>query len=161
MPEEGTAFYKHMRAVYAYLEGNAELSSDNELIFEGKWQDAFEHLGISSSYYSPIRKMLETPADDPCCTIYQRGNSEQPSLIKLHHPPLVEWKNISVSALTKPREGATLISDLEREVAELKAWREEVFGTFNVRDALRNHEGRIARLEDENGKGINGKKQKS
>lgn len=143
-----SAIYKATTATYLFLESRAKRDEDGDLIYEGSLIDAFNSTGMSSSYYTPVRKLLDSPPNDPCVTVFRRGNSTQMSLVCLNHPPPAEWKNITAGGLTAGRRIATLIVEVEGRVERLEAWRESI-GEVNLSEALLNFERRIAKLERE------------
>lgn len=146
-----TALYRHTLAVYEYMHERAVLNKHEELLFTGMFGQTIKRSGASSRYYSSIRKLLISPDLDPCVVFRQKGNATQPSEIELRHPPPREWENITEKDLTGPRERATLVADIERDVLALKTWRESI-GEVNLSEVLRDYELRITKLEQERGK---------
>jgi len=141
-----TALYRYTCEVYDLLQERSKTNEHEEQLFEGSVVEVYRQVGASSRYYSSIRKLLISPELDPCITFLQRGNGSQPTIIRLHHEPPQDWKNISEKGLTAPREGAILLVELEREIKLLRAWRESI-GEVNISKALRNFEKRLAKLE--------------
>lgn len=143
-----TALYRYTLVIYEFMFEHSELNEHEEQVFVGSFTNAFKQVGASSTYYTPIRQLLLSPDLDPCISVLQRGNASQPSIIRLHHPPHEEWKNISHKPLTAGREAATLVPELERRIKLLEGWRESI-GEVNLSEVLRNFELRITRLEKE------------
>lgn len=130
----------HCYAVYEELAKRAEMNGKGELVFVGKMTDVHRYLGISSSMYSRIKRILEGAKS---IEVLQRGTAAQPSIILLRGEPSAEI--FSDSGLTSPRKLATLVGQLEKRVAALETWRESI--PINVLQALREHEERIEWLE--------------
>lgn len=143
-----SALFQHTTNIYKYMEENSELNSLGERLYVGSIQEAVRSAGASSRYYTAIRKLLGSPPDDPCIDIVQRGNTYQPSIVLLKHPPPEGWEKIPPSALTQPAVSATLIAELTEKVEQLQAWRESL-GGMNIAEAMINFENRLRRLEGE------------
>ena len=127
MAEEHSALFRHTRKVYELMEERSTINEYEERIFEGSLTNLVKEVGASSTYYGPIRSLLDSPHHDPCIILYQRGSGNNPSIIRLMHPPPEEWGAIPPVDLTSPGVPATL-RELESRVAKLEAWREEVTG---------------------------------
>jgi hypothetical protein len=154
----GSAVFVHAVKVYEALEKQSTINEHEERVFEGYLIDLYRQVGASSRYYSPIRKLLDSPQIDPCIEFLQRGTGAQVSIIKLNHPPPPEWSTIAESDLTGSGGGAILLAELQAQVNQLQAWRESI-GEVNLSEALVDFERRLKKLEREsNGKA---KKQKS
>lgn len=145
-----SALYKHLTKVYELMYELSTINDQEEVIFEGNFKDVFSVSGASTSYYTPIRKLLTSPVLDPCITIVQQGNVSQPTIMVLHHPPPEDWEKISLKDLTGPREAATLGAELERRIESLEGWRESI-GEVSLSEVLVNFERRISRLESKRG----------
>jgi hypothetical protein len=143
-----SALYQYTVAFYDKLSKQAKRDTSGELIFQGKLKEAFDSTGASSAYYTPVRQLLDSPEDDPCITLITRGNSKQGSTVRLNHPPPEAWENFSAKALTSPREGATLVVDIEARLERVEAWRESL-GEVNIGKALIDMETRLRKLERE------------
>jgi hypothetical protein len=141
-----TALYRYTCEVYDKLYEESKTNEHEERLFEGSMVEVFKQTGASSRYYSSIRKLLISPELDPCVTFMQRGNGSQPTIIRLHHEPPQDWKKISQKGLTAPREGATMLLQIEAELSRLKAWRESI-GEVNLSEALRDFDKRLRVLE--------------
>lgn len=141
-----TAFYKNASKTYELMEKESYVNEQEERLFVGNFSDAIKQGGISSRYYSQIRQLLLSPHTDPCIEIRQRGNSGQPSVILLRHPPPPEWGGITAGDLTGGALSATMVAELEAEVKRLQAWR-ETLGGMNIAEVLRDFEKRLIRLE--------------
>jgi hypothetical protein len=141
-----SALYTYLCKVYELLEERSTVDESGERTFVGSLKELFNETGASTTYYTPIRRLLDSPHDDPCITIYQRGNSNQESVIRLNHSPPEEWQKIFVRDLTGGRESATILVRMEREVEALIAWRESL-GEVNIAKALVNFEKRLRALE--------------
>lgn len=148
MEQQASALYRYTCEIYKLMHKRAKVNKEKERIFVGQYSDVFRESSASFAYYSPIRSLLLSPDDDPCITYYQKGNSGQPSHIRLNHAPPEEWATITKLDLTKPREGATILARLENEVASLTAWRESI-GEVNLSEALVDFEQRLSKLESE------------
>jgi hypothetical protein len=147
MAVTATALYTHTCTLYEKLHKLSKMNEEKERIFTGNYSDVFKEVGASLAYYTPIRSLLLSPTLDPCITIYQRGNSDQPSQIRLNHPPPPEWSDLRAKDLTSASGSATLPL-LEKKVAGLVAWRESI-GEVNLSEALRNFEQRLSNIERE------------
>lgn len=152
MPE--SAIYKFTLATYQELEKLATPNEYGELEFSGKLSSVIRRTGASSSYYTRIRELLDSPANDPCIQIIKRGAGRNPTVAILRHPPPSEWAGLD---LTRARQSATLDLDAA-ELERLRAFVKGI-GGINLREALENHESRISQLEREREKGsLSGKK---
>jgi len=141
------SLYEHTKAVYDSMLDQATKNEREEILFEGYMTHVVKSVGASTKYYSQIRKLLLSPDLDPCITIISRGNSSQPSIIQLHHPPSDEWENISRGDLTASAGDATLrLQELEARIERLQAWRESI-GEVNLSEVLLDFESRIQKLE--------------
>jgi len=127
MAKDQSALFRHTRKVYELMEERSTINEYEERIFEGSLTKLAREVGASSSYYSAIRTLLDSPHHDPCIILYQRGSGNLPSIIRLMHPPPEEWGTIAPVDLTSPGVPATL-RELESRVAKLEVWREEVTG---------------------------------
>ena len=123
MAKDNSALFRHTRKVYELMEERSTINEYEERIFEGSLTNLAREVGASSSYYSAIRTLLDSPHHDPCIILYQRGSGSHLSIIRLMHPPPEEWGTIAPVDLTSPGVPATL-RELESRVAELEAWRE-------------------------------------
>lgn len=136
----------HTISIYREMEKAAKLNEYDELVFEGYYSKLFDGLGISRSYYTRIRSLLRRLG---CIEVLQKGAGPHGSRIILQRAPVPE--DFTDSTLTERRETATLVRELERRVKTLEAWRlaQTGSGSFNIADALRNHEQRLSLVEQE------------
>lgn len=159
-----TKFYTHLVKAYEFMAERSKLNEYEERIFEGRLTEVFRRAGASSAYYSPLRKMLLSPSNDPCIEIRQRGNVGQPTIIRLIHEPPKAWKEITHGGLTAPVGGATIPVEVEGRLDRLEAWRESIREVNNLSEVLQDFENRLAKVEDqlakERGKRENGKTKK-
>lgn len=146
--------YEHTTKVYQYMVENSETADSGEAFFKGRMTKAMKASGASSAWYSRIRDLLESPRHDPCITLFQRGNSEQDSIVRLNHPPPEAWENISAQGLTRRIQSATLDADHETRISDLEAWREPI-REVNLSEVLLDLERRLKRLEEETGVNTN------
>jgi hypothetical protein len=121
------------------LSERAKLNEYHELVFTGSLTKLYQELGASTSYYSPIRKLL---VDSGAIEITQRGTRSQVSEVTVKQLS----ENISPDPLTAARPAATMGVEVDRRLASLEAWRETT-GGLNIAEALRNMESRLSRLE--------------
>ena len=89
---ETTALHKYTVRIYELMEKESETNEFGEQIFTGLLTEMFLRSGASTAYYTAARKLLLSPIDNPCIIIEQRGNSSQPSIIRLNHPPPSAWE---------------------------------------------------------------------
>lgn len=140
------ALKDHTKLLYRAMEelSNVDVSDPDARIYKGRITKLYLELGISSSFYTRIRRALEVSG---CIEIQSVGAGGYPSIIKLIREPVDE--DFLTEDLTGRRHLATLVSDLEAEVAVLRAWRLSATGEgqLNISEALRNHERRILDLE--------------
>src|SRR5215831_11578713 len=127
-------------AVYEELEKRAKLNDNGELLFIGNITEVHHFLGISTSMYSRIRRILMEAGS---VEVLQRGTGAQPSIAILHGAPDPELFTLEV--LTAPRRLATLVAQLEKRCERLEKWRESM--PLNLQEALREHETRLNELE--------------
>lgn len=149
-PTKATEVYA--KQFYEMLEKRATLELiDNEegtetLVFRGKLMEVFTSLGISSMYYTRIRKIF---IKYDCVTYLQRGSRAYDSVLILNHPPP---ENLTAEDLTHVPGPDTLtalaerVASLENTAKGLENWREGT-GGINIVELARNFEGRIAALE--------------
>jgi len=130
----------HTFALYDELSKLATPNDDGELVFVGKLTKVYNSLGISSSMYSRIKRIL---MGTKSIEILQRGTGAQPSIILLHGAPDPEI--FSRKDLTAPRTFATLLGTLENRVETLEGWRESM--PFSISEVLLDYEIRIVQLE--------------
>ena len=141
---------EYAKRFYTLLKERAELNEYQELVFKGSLTKAFKQIGASSSYYSPIRKLL---LESGSIEITQRGAGSQLSEVRVNELN----ENIFSEPLTGGSGRGTVgVDELGARVARLEAWRETT-GGLNIAEALRNIEDRVLRLESLTG-GKNGKK---
>ena len=106
------------------MEERSTINEYDERIFEGSITKLVKEVGASSTYYGPIRQLLDSPHHDPCIILYRRGSAGHVSIVRLMHPPPQEWGEIPPVRLTRQGKGATL-RELESRVEKLEArWRE-------------------------------------
>jgi hypothetical protein len=118
---------------------------DEVHVFVGKVTELFRELGISTAYYSRIRRLL---IKNGCIQIVKRGARGLGSEVRLYHPP----EDFTIGDLTPTRNYATLILELDNRLRRLEGWRDSQ-GGLNTGEALRNHENRLSHLEaDKQGK---------
>jgi hypothetical protein len=136
--EKELAIATHARRLYdAMLERSYQ--EDDVHVFVGKVTELFNQLGISSAYYSRIRRML---IQSGSIQIVKRGARGVGSEVRLYRPP----EDFTFEGLTHGANPATLLVELETRVRRLEAWRESQ-GGINISQALRNHENRLSQLE--------------
>lgn len=124
---------RHAGRVYDAMSESAENG-----VFLGNFTDVFKRLKISNSMYSRIRNGLVRNA---CVEILQRGNSQQPSAIRLvRHPVEVD---VSQWDLTMGRRGAT-IQEIEQRVDNI----ERRIGTIDFAQMFQAIEERFTKLEN-------------
>ena len=114
-------------------------------VFRGSFTKAFDALGISKTYYRPVRTLLENSG----AIIYVRGGGRRESTVALIRPLSDEdTEKFSRKDLTRPEPDAMLIvvAELQDEVERLKAWRKSQ-GGLNIGEAMTNFEERITQLE--------------
>lgn len=111
-------------------------------VYRGKLTKLFNSLEISNTYYTPIRRVLIASGS---IAIVKRGAGGNPSEVRLYHPPPTAEK-ISSEGLTARRNLATVCLELEQRIKRLEGWRESQ-GGIDTKEALRNHENRLRRLE--------------
>ena len=143
MADNPSTLFLHSLAFYRELDNQAETNEDGVRVFEGHTTKLMNQLGISSSWYSRIMRILE---EGDSIVMLQRGTAHQPSVIVLRGEP--DEEKINESDLTAPRHLATLVERLEKRVAALEGWRES-HGGLNITSAMLNHESRISQLEQE------------
>jgi hypothetical protein len=127
----------HVLAFYDELERRANRDDDGNLTFVGNMTEAWNYLGISTSMYSRVRRVLLKTRS---IQIVQRGTGAQPSIVTLHGAPSAE--DLSNEDLTSPRRLATLLEQLENRVTALE---ERI--PANVLEALREQEERLSEVE--------------
>lgn len=140
---------RYAHDLYNALLDKATTQPEGGWLFVGSVTDVYNELKLSSSVYSHVRKMLTSDSqglgegDQPCIEFVQRGNRATPSVILLHHPPPdLPPADFTFDHLTD-RE---TIDTLREKVETLETRLDEYMG-FNVKEALRNHEKRIKRIE--------------
>lgn len=136
--------YRYAAAAYQLLEEAAELNEYQELIFTGKLAATIRRAGGSSTYYSKIRELLDSPMGDPCIEVRTRGAGVTPSVVVLRHPPPEEWAGLD---LTSARATAKLSADSKTE-GRLRVFLDEI-GGMNIREILIDFESRLSQLEQE------------
>ena len=130
----------HARRLYeAMLEQS--YPEDDVHVFVGKVTELFRELGISTAYYSRIRRLL---IQGGSIQIVKRGARGLGSEVRLYRPP----EDFTFGDLTPTRDAATMMVELEGRLRRLEGWRESQ-GGLNTGEALRNHENRISQLESE------------
>lgn len=147
MAKSPKALEKHTRAFYDILVslGEPDPELENALVVEVRLSQLFKECGIPGTYYARIRAILFDGAD-PCVVMLSRGVVGRPSVVCLRHPPSKEI--FTDEGLTTRPHTATLYADATARIKQLEAWRETVSPAgFNVVEALRDHEHRLARLE--------------
>ena len=120
-------------------------------VYHGKVTELFGQLGISMSYYTPIRRYLTTNGS---IKMVKRGGRGLASDVLLRHPPPdyppadAPTGNVKIAPehLTGTRHLATLMEEAERRLDRLEAWRETT-GGVNIAETMRNHETRITQIE--------------
>jgi hypothetical protein len=159
------ATVKYANMLYDAMLAESEpypLSEDPDArVYHGKVTEVFNQLGISMSYYTPIRRFLTT---NGCIEMVKRGGRGLASDVLLRHPPpepLAEpvepvestatdapesIVKIAPEHLTPRRHLATLMAEVEGRLDRLEAWRETT-GGVNIAETMRNHESRITQLE--------------
>lgn len=145
----GSSLYRYTVAVYDYLHDNSELNEYGERVFVGSVASVINDIATSKRYYTPIRRLLESPPNDPCVEIRQRGTGKQPSIIRLFHPPPAAWSEIPLLGLTRDASHATLSesarasTELVRRVESL----ENKLGEVNLVEVLQDYKRRLEQLE--------------
>jgi hypothetical protein len=142
----GESLYKVTSAVYAKMVEEAETNDEGELIFTGFVSRVINEITPSQGYYTPIRRLLLSPAEDPCCIVYKRGAGKLPSEWRLMHPPPDAWQEISALDLTGPRRADKLGADIEQRVTALESLTKPI-KEVSLTEILRNFETRIRNLE--------------
>jgi hypothetical protein len=117
---------------HSYPEGDVH-------VFVGKTTELFKQLGISTAYYSRIRRILISSGS---IQIVRRGARGIASEVRLYHPP----EDFTIEDLTAPPDTATLVVDLANRIARLEAWHKSQ-GGLDTKEALRDHETRLTQLE--------------
>lgn len=117
-------------------------------VYHGKVTELFSKLGISMSYYTPIRRYLTTNGS---IKMVKRGGRGLASDVLLRHPPPApdaSSGNVKIEPdhLTARRHLATLVAEAEKRLDRLEAWRETT-GGVNIAETMRNHESRITQIE--------------
>jgi hypothetical protein len=115
----------------------------NVLVYVGYPSKLFVEAGINPRYYSPIRKIL---GETKSVTVERVGNRATASVWVLNHkpPPVENWpKDLTGAAVS-----ATMRGEFERRIAALEEWRESITGGgLNIKEALRDFEVRLSKLE--------------
>lgn len=137
-PENAVA--KHTIAVYDELVKRATTNDNDELVYNGNITEVFNYLGISTSMYSRVRKVL---VESRSIEFLQRGNVAQPSIVLLLGEPSVE--SLGRKDLTQARRLDKVVGELEKRVAALEAVQAGI--PANVSQALWDHESRLNELE--------------
>jgi len=127
----------HAIAFYEELERRASPDDGGNPVFMGNITNVYNSLGISSSMYSRVKRIL---TGSGAITMLQRGTANQPSIIALHGAPDAEA--LADQDLTQPRRLATMVGELEKRVAALESRL-----PLDVAHALREHEIRLNKLE--------------
>lgn len=143
-----TPLFDIAERLYKSMLDNSTVNEHGEQIFEGSILELYRDTGASSSYYSMVRTVLQSPAVDPCIELRRKGNAHQASLIVLRHAPDAGLKNILPGDLTSPRIGSRMES-VERRLAVVESWRESSFREVNILEILADFERRLSSLEGE------------
>jgi hypothetical protein len=144
--KEPNAVRDHAIALYDAMLKVAETNEHDEIVYVGMYSKLCDSLGISRVYYSRIRTVLTKMG---CIEFVSRGSGKHGSRILLLRKPVEEdFTNLT---LTERRETARVVSELERRIAAVEAWRHAQTGggTLNLAEALRDHERRISQVEQE------------
>lgn len=132
---------------YNEVSKTAIQSDDGSLIWTGYLHEATRAAGIPPSNYSAIRKLLTASG---CVAVLRKGTRAGPSELALLRAPMEDDLSVDTTHLTNPNRAVTLredkVKDIEDRLKILEAWRESQ-STFNVIEALRNHENRLNGLE--------------
>jgi hypothetical protein len=127
-------------AFYNEMKERSTTDDEGNTVFVGSVLEVFNHLGISLSLYSRVKRLL---VRSESIEILQRGTAHQPSIVLLRAAPTSEA--FADEGLTNARRHATLIQELERRLETLEGWRQSL--PPNLSEALREHESRLYRLE--------------
>jgi len=138
-----SAIYEYACEVYKLMEERSSVNELEEKLYRGFLTHLFKEVGASTTYYTHIRKLLDSPHHDPCILIYRRGSKNHPSIVRLMHPPPSEWGGISRSDLTPPGLSATM----QEQVRKLLAWRESIEQEVSIVKRLESIERRLSKLE--------------
>jgi hypothetical protein len=124
-----------------------QTENGEERIFRGLITEIFSNLGIANSNYSRVRQVL---VDNGFIVYKDLGRRGVPSTVQLvRRPP-----DKPVEGLTIPGAGnndltlRAMCATLTRKVEALEAWR-EASGEIDIKEALRNIERRLAKLESD------------
>lgn len=107
----------------------------------------FDICNIPAPYYSAIRKVV-FESEPPIAVLLQRGAGGRGSIVAWMRDPTEENLASTRLHLTKAADAATLAQDTERRLSILEAWRNS-FATLNVIQAMKDHEDRLVRLEEQ------------
>jgi len=109
--------------------------------WEGSLVNKYRGLGISQTYYSPVKGILEGQG---CITTMRRGSRSAPSLIVLHHPPdEAEYTILKFGGpkdLTEARYRAKLRTMIREEL-------KDQIGGRDIVETLRELDTRVSAIE--------------
>lgn len=147
---EDLAVVRHARALYDALlaESKVEqnIAGEDLIVFRGAYGKVYDSLGISRTYYGPIKRLFVQTGS---VEFLQAAGNGRSTLVVLRHAPTDEdIQSVDRDTLTKRSEAATveLVARVEDSLKRLEAWREGLAG-LNIPEAFRDHELRILALE--------------
>jgi len=134
-----------------------DYDEDPRRIFRGSLTKTYAELGISTAYYSRVKRLLES---QDCIEVVKRGHRTDPeTVVILNHPPSPFAEEVlrkkPKEALTSGQPVAILLARIEK-LERAEQARAEQEGGIDLVSALRNHESRLLKLEATESKVENG-----
>lgn len=130
--EVATEFYDELHKLSKKEEVNGETFD----IFRGSMTKVWDRVSNSQSYYVPVMGFLR---DFGYLTLLQRGTRGRESVVAFHSRPLRE--HLDEADLTT----ASPLAKMQAEIDKVS----ERLGGLDIVEALKNHEGRLKKLEQE------------